>query len=554
MRGNLSVRVVTPTTDRFVTDHVTDLRYRKTAPGGHHSASCKITVPRDLLPDLGPDDRLIFYEARTGATMWEGNCDNPGVTDGPGGQSFDVTAMGGMVLASDQTEKLPYIDASLDQWRKDDEAPQTPSGTGDASQFPADAGTRAGDPGLFCQFTPGQPITDLDQTGVIYSAFEDSAMALGGFAGFYDGGKDDTNFNLEWVARPYIAGDGLPAVTLAALGSRIAAYAGTDIPTGKTALTFRLIRRAGGATTVATDNAWSCFGEVSVLGQLYDRYTADRPMATTAHVSAPGVSPVVATVLASEVVEDLLGRLLIMCDPVSAVIDTTTFGIDQFAYHDGATAAEVLDDLGLFEPDFLWEIGGSVTTAPSPGRGLHRFAFRAWPTVPRYEISVRDGYVAPGGEVDLCNRIAVSWSTPKGVKRSTIVTSVVPALGDTVDEFGVVTRIRIRDAEPVALPDGLGSLGHANRIGSQILATKNTPPRAATATVRRPIMDRLLGRLVMPWEIEPGYMAQVGELSQSLRVTETEYVDKDAATDLTLGAPPRTVEQLIAHLTKRGRR
>jgi hypothetical protein len=272
-----------------------------------------------------------------------------------------------------------------------------------------------------------------------------------------------------------------------------------------------------------------------------DRFGALRPMATTAHVDTSG-APVVAHVLASEVAEDLLGRLLTMCDPASAVIDLSSFGIDQLAYHDTAAAAQVLDDLALFEPDFLWEINERTRET-----GLRRFAYRAWPTTPRYEISTKDGYVAPGGEVDLCNRIAVTWTTPKGVKRVERVTSVVPRLDNE-------TPPRIHDAEPVALPDGLGSLAHAQRIGQQILAAKNTPPQAATATVRRPIMDRFLGRLVMPWEIVPGYMAQVGELGLSQRVTETEYVDKDAATDLTLGAPPRTVEQLIAHLTKRGRR
>jgi hypothetical protein len=541
MRGNLSVRVVTPTTDRFVTDHVTDLRYRKTAPGGHHSASCRITVPRNTLPDLGPDDRLIFYESRTGATMWEGNTDNPGVTDGPAGQSFDVSAMGGMVLASDQTEKLIWLDSSLDQWRKDDAHPQVPSGTGDASQFPADAGTRAGDPGLFCQFTPGQPITTGDQTGVIYTAFADSSMTLGGFAGFSDGGQFDTNYQLEWLADPWVSGDAYVTAVLDSLGYPLVAYAGSDLPLNKTGLAFRILREAGGAHVVADDNTWGCFGEVSVLGQLVDRYGDPLPMATTAHVDLSG-APVVAHVLASEVAEDLLGRLLTMCDPASAVIDTTAFPIDQLAYHDGATAAQVLEDLTLFEPDFLWEI-----LERTRATGLHRFAYRAWSTTPRYEISVRDGYVAPGGEVDLCNRIRMFWTTPKGVKRSLFVTAPVP-------QFDNETPPRIHDAEPVTLPDGLGSAAHAERVGQRILAAKNTPPRAATATVRRPIMDRLLGRLVMPWEIEPGHLAQVAELGQSLRVTETEYVDSGCEADLTLGAPTRTVEQMVAHLTRRGKR
>lgn len=532
MRGNLSVRVSDGATDRHVTGHVKDLRFRKTAPGGHHSASCRLTLPLDTFTDLGPNDRLKIYDTRTGETMWEGYTDNPGVTDGVTGESFDVSAMGGMALASDRTEKLIYLDSSLDGWRKDDLHPQAPSGTAEPSQFPEDAGTRAGAAGLFCQFTPGQPITDNFQTGVLYDAFVGSPMTLGAVVGFNDGGVVDTNYNLEWVCEPLNA---IVAVTLSNGGRFTTVYAGDAIAAGKTSVAFRLVRRAGGATTVATDSVWGCFGEVAIRGHLVDRFGALRPMSTTAHVVYASIAdPITDHILASEVAEDLLGRILTMCDPATAVLDESTAPINQITYPDGATAAQVLDDLTLFEPDFLWEIG-----ATGAG-GLHRFAYRAWPTTARYEISVKDGYNAPGGEVDLCNRIAVYWTNPKGAKRTTVVTQTVDALGT-----------RTRDAESVTLPDGLGSAANALRIGQQILATKATPPKAATATVRRPIMDTQTGSLVEPWEIVPGHLVRVRETGDLLRLTEMEYEDVSCSATLTLGAPVRTVEQLVAALGRK---
>jgi hypothetical protein len=221
-------------------------------------------------------------------------------------------------------------------------------------------------------------------------------------------------------------------------------------------------------------------------------------------------------------------------DPAAALVTSTPARIDQLAYPEGATPQEVLDDLALWEPDHLWEVLEQIGDR-------HRFSYRAWPTTPRYEVSTAaDAFSAPGADVDLCNRIAVYWTDRRGVKRTTIVTTTVPALGD-----------RVRDADSVELPDGLGSSANARRIGEQVLAAKNAPPKAGTATVARWVMDRDTGRMVGPWEIEPGYLVRVRETGDDLRLTEVEYNDEDCAATLTLGTPVLSEEQRIARLTRR---
>ena len=81
-----------------------------------------------------------------------------------------------------------------------------------------------------------------------------------------------------------------------------------------------------------------------------------------------------------------------------------------------------------------------------------------------------------------------------------------------------------------------------------VLAAKATPPKAARAVVRRPILDRQTGAMVMPWEIEPGYVVSVRETGDLLRLTEMDYDDDAVATTLTLGTPQRTIEQMLAGL------
>ncbi|MBB3041228.1 hypothetical protein [Nocardioides soli] len=543
MRAPLAVRLSDGMTDQHVTKHLSRLRFRKTAPGGHADASCQLDASSRSFPDLGPTDRLWIYDTRTGSTTWEGYVNNPGTRSGQDGQGYDITALGGQSRMADHADRYGYIDRDLGNWRPSSYNVQKPNATRQSGNVPG-AGWYGGEPALQLQFVPGTPVGASEETSLMYTGFLGGSMTLGGYIGCYDAGAVDPNYAVSWFGAFWNPGDPKHTVSLGTGMGAVAVLTGNpSLLAGRGSLVFQLYR-ATSAGNVGQDNVWAVFGRIAVLGHLMDRYGALKNMPSAAHLIAgtspgvPGVSPgggsyYTAYVLAHEVVEDLLGRSLTFCDPATAQIDGTTFKIDQLAYPDSVKPARLLDDLTSFEPDMIWEV--LETTHNSTGR--HRFNYRGWPTTPRYMIPPSIPTEQLGSDLDLCNRIVVKWTDERGIEQSTVITSTVPAL----DAVG-----RIRDADPVTLRAGLGSLANAERVGGRILEAKASPPRAARVVVDQPIMDLQTGCLVHPWEIEPGYLARVVATGDDLRVTEMEYDDDSCAAHLQLGTPALTTEQWIA--------
>ncbi|GAA1909427.1 hypothetical protein GCM10009737_08370 [Nocardioides lentus] len=517
MRGPLTVRVRDGRTDRVVTRHATGLQFSKTAPGGHSTAQVTLNLPLRTFPDLGPADRLWVYDARTSRCLWDGYTDNPGRGRGADGESFQLTASGGLTLAADQSEKLVYVDRSLSSWVPADGN----LGSAQVDQSTSDA---AGDSTVL-QFQSGSPVGRGSRAGMRYTGFVDTTQTAGRIRFFFQGHKADAGYRVQiHRTTPDAPGVLIPVFEYwYGLRTETADHTAAEWPALEQAakqLQIALVR-SGGATNVADD-----LSKVTITSLVVTALLADQ------HGNAPRTPP--RQVTASTVVADLCSRLLgTAVDPDAVHVTDTTFEPEQFAYPDGATARRVLDDLALYEPDMLWE----VLAATGDGLRGHAFAYRPWPTTPRYEISTADDYDAPGGEADLCNRVAVYWTAADGTEASTVVTAYVEQLG-----------ARIRDAEPVTLPAGRGTLADAQRIGGLVLAAKAAPPKAGTATLRRRIVDRLTGRVAYPWEIEPGHVARIRETGDELRITETTYVDADCAVELTLGEPLMTIEQHLAQL------
>lgn len=546
MRAPLAVWLDDGRTRRMVTKQVRGLRFSKTAPGGFARASMQLLLPRNTFTDLGAADKAYISDGRNGQTVWEGFTENPGTQDGPSGQGFDLSCLGTTILASDESRALVYIDRKFDQWQQYRGASSAAAPSASAGQSDDPAGASA-DPGLLIQLTPGQPVTTNSFVQIGYEGFRTAAgMEFGAIQTRGKSGKADTGYRVRMA----YSAPGSPSgafeiysttttLTTEVFDTRYVTDA-SSVPAGQNAVAL-LLQRTGGATNIADDTTWSWFHDVAVLGRRMNRFgtllSSSTGMVTTSYV------------LASWVVEDLLGRLLTFADKGLSRVDTSTWQIDQLAYLDGVKAANLLDDLSLWEPDFLWEI---LQSTPSG----YIFNYRAWPTTVRYEISAEDGFTQPGADVDLCNRIAVSWTDERGNQKLTIRGRSVPALGNGSPVLADGTRDpaytgRVRDADTITLPDGQGSLANAQRIGDQELAARANPPKAGTAVVRRPIMDRLTGNTAYPWELEPGYLVRVRETGDVLRLTEMEYVDDDCAATLTLGEPVLTNEQRLARLSRK---
>lgn len=526
LNAPLSVRMSDGSTDRHVTKYASALSFTKVASGGHQSCQFRVNLPRDTFRDLGPQDKCWIY-GPTGRTIFgAAYLENPTPVDGLGGQSFDIRAMGGMALASDQSRPLIYVTNDPGVFEKAPEA---------AADSTVEVGPYIFNPAaaqrIRTQFSSGA----LAATDAIAAAdcylFERAGMNLGGVRiGSFYSGKNDS----EWTDEFAYPGGYLGALAMETAGSGYELYVDDHFPEGTVRFQLR-IHRTGGPTNVADDQTWTDWADFSATGQRVDRYGVGL-------LGGPGLISA-QTVLASQVAEDLLGRLLTFCDPVTAQLDATTYALDQLAYPDGAKAETILTGLAEFEPDHWWGIGASGET------GLHDFWYREWATEPRYVVSVQDGWRQTGSDSDLCNRIVVYYTDSAGNQQPVEVTADdlgLVGIGLPVDALGS----RIKDADPITLPAGRGSAANAFQIGSAVLRDKINPPLAGTLKVRRPIMDLLTGNEVMPWELEPGWPVLVREPGYTIRCTEMTYDDQAVASTLTLGRPVLTESQRIAKLAR----
>lgn len=526
--GPLSVRIVTDSTDRHVSRWASGLKFRKVAGGGHADMQLHIDQGRTVLPDLSGDDKVFVYD-QSGKTIFEGFADNPGVNaDAYAGQSFDINALGIMTVTTDRARPITYRTTDLSMWQPND-AGNLPAATASVGTFPSTATSGlAGVPAVVAQINPGQPVgTGAGQAGMVVKTFVDALQGIGGIEGTYEGGTVDSNFHEQLWPYPIRVGDtALIDQSLDTTSRTFSLIAGASaLDTNHSGILW-LIQHTGPATNVSGNDYWAGLGKVAILGT---------------QVAINGtmiVLPRTTYVLASEVASDAVGRFLGIADMIEGArvsIAATTHQIDQLAYPQAVQMQQVLDDLAIYEPDMTWELTPSRfgTRPKSGGFGFH---YREWDDDnPRYEISTRDGFNQPGGTFNLCNRVAVSWTDAAGRSFVTIVSSIVPALGT-----------RVRDAPPAQLPAGQGSAANAVRFGQSILGALATPPQSGTAVVGRKIYDRYQGRLVNPWEIEPGYTVLVRETEQVLRMTEMSYDHDQLAATLVLGDPVYTTEQQVA--------
>jgi hypothetical protein len=546
LRIPLCVRLVTARADRHVTRDLRSLAYRATAVGGFASATMSLDRPLAFdAPEIALFGRVYVYDSRHGGTMWEGLLEDPGQGVGSDGQVWSLSALGPSARASDREVPLIYKDKQL-------------SGVTRVSGCP---------PFVNAQTTTGMnqdstvddlPRVDLGVQGGVVAAAGDTWWGMQ-YTRIYDAGQKLARFGSAWDAYPT---DASWRFQVMAMDSRLVASTSdhardlpfstsggasqpsiivADFAAGRTVVGYRIKRLTSGATTL--DNMGAAAIQPYWMATRYDRNGNE--LLTAADYTSP-------TVTADLVVADLLGRLLTTYDGPNARIDAGSYSIDQIAYPDGATPAQVLDDLMTFEPAYLWEVYESQSLVAG---SRNRFAWRARPVAVRYEADVSDGYDAPGSGSEIYNRCRVRWVDEIGRSRQAIRTQTVQALTDA----GLV-REKVLD-----LGEFLGSDANAVQAGDTFLADHVSPEAGGTLTVARRILDRDTGRMVDPWEIRPGHLIRVNGLSarpDSLVATApdgrsvfwlaaTGYDTSTAAATLELDTWPRTVAQAVARLHKR---
>jgi len=527
MHDLLAVRAWAPGGDRHLP--IEDLTFTKTAPGGHADAGFRLPMWVTATdPALGPLARVKVYDTRTGATVWgAGFLDMPGKTVAADGHSWDVGVIGPTSLLTDRALAHIVVDQLWDGWRQ---------------QFASNSGMSAGagshpsneDVDAFVLAYPnGAAVGFGSRVSAHYLRLKDAGQLVGGFRVTHVEGLDSLGQQLELLIYPVDGGAGSVAMsrnwtTTKETILRSAGQAGFPVNGGEVKLRAM---RSRGAINVRSDTWWSAVTVLRVSGQ---RRNQDGNPITGADAYSSD------TVLAHEVVIDALWRYTTLIDIPNADIAAGSYGIDQLAYPDPVHAVDMLADLALFEPDLYHYVGASDDTT-----NQHSFAYRGWGVDARYEADTVDGWTEPGGDVDLCNRVAVSWTDKAGRAQSTVVTAAVAEL----DALG-----RVREAEPVDLGGELGSGAAAVRIGERVLTRNNTERTHGTLTVARPIRDLTTGRMVLPHEIEPGYRIRVRDLGLTTRLSEMTYRASDQSAALTLGRPAGTRDQLLTRIQHRRER
>lgn len=493
--------------DRHV--RYTGLKFRKSAWGGWVAAEVTVKAGPNDFTDLGPNDRIYVYDTRTGAVVWEGYCDNPGVSAGPLGQVYTLTALGGSKWAGSFAAPYAVVDRRPDMWVR--------SGYSTADAETATIPDMTGISGVLdTKANVGATVPTTWLGGHLYVMPDGYFVNRVQFT--HVSGVTDANYLIAasiQVGPPPAVPSGIITTSANTTPATV-----SNAPASTTADRVHVMAGRSGSSIAATNGHWFDIYGMYVRATMVDKY---------GDYIAAGFS--LNETYSHEVIADLIGRqFLQQVDPDRCDIFTGSAPIDQLMAEDGTTGSSVLDLLALHE-DFTW---GYFETTDA---GLHRFAASRWDSEARYEISVKDGYTQPGSDFDRCNHILVHY-TDFGVSKTLHVYSA----GATAPWV---------DADAVTIPDGYGSADVAQRMGEQILAARSQPTLSARALVRRPIMDLVLGREVMPWEIEAGHTVRVREPGYELRLSEVEYDHESRSAALTLGTPISTPEELLASLTKK---
>ncbi|MCX4474806.1 hypothetical protein OOK41_31595 [Micromonospora sp. NBC_01655] len=530
----LTVRLRTPRVDRHVTVDARDLVMRWTDPGGYASCTVPLARPLTTQPDeIAYYGQVTVYDARDGSVVWDGRMEDPGRGAGGDGQIWDLTAVGGQAHTRDRTVPLIYVQrlGSSDFRRAAVNVTGATVGGGDD---PGGSGKDA----LVVQFPDGLHISNTSRVSARYDgiALAGQKIALIGYA--WDGGSNDANMNVDAIlSTGGGANDTARTATISTNGGPYATrVVGTNWANGRDTLDLRYWRTAGGLYTVPSDLAWASFTDIAVVAMRFDATGSER---TTGYAD---------TVLASEVVADLIGRLLTDYDGATATIAATTHAIDQLAYPDGVTAAQVLEDLLALESRYTWRAWERTDA------GRYRFEWVQRPSSVRYECDVVDGYDSQGSADGLYNMVTVRWRDSAGRSRFVFRSSVVPEL----------VAAGLNRQASIDLGSDVGSSADAIRAGDQFLAEHQYALNGGRLRVARPILDMETGRMVMPWEIRPGLIRVRGILPRIdalnatdrdgvtvFRIVSSEYRASDGAATLELDSYARTTPRLLSTLMRR---
>lgn len=529
MTAPLSVRLETADDDRAITRELVDLEMRWAIPGGAVEATAILSRPLTADPsNINIAATLHVTDGRNAEPVFQGRLADPGRS----ARGWALRAEGPAAHAHDREVQVVYLDQSLELFLM--RAKQSAT-AGEADVTSDDDGT----PTVTTTARRGT----VCGIGWIVGLENRTARELGQKLARFDygvtAGKPDANWYAEAILRDATTGAAVRSNAFGGgtLGSQPFQVGDPGFTNGRDLIELRITRKVS-SQTVADDTTHALFFNVALEMM---RLTKSGVEITTGYTGS---------VLASSIVADLLGRYLTKYDAANASIAATTFTINQLAYADGTTCERILTELMTYEPRYYW-----AAWTINPDTGKYIFEWRAWPTEVRYEARGGDDFDQPGSDTELVNEVKVRWRDVNGRTRSVTRTNQVQVL----DDAGL-TITRTLD-----LGDDVGSSAAAAQIGDTYLDEHAVAGNTGTVTIRTPIWDLVLGRLVEPWEIRPGNLIRLHGVAPTTDALDATDLDGNAVFPiwavtyqlssnsalLDLQREPRTLSGLLARVAKR---
>lgn len=522
--------------ERWVTRWVDDVSFRSVAPGGFASATITLRIPRNLAALPNPDPlgfsqltelfrRVQIVDLRTCEIAWEGRIEDPARQVDP--DTWQIGALGSMVAASDVQRPVFYVDSSMDRWVAAEEMNSALTWT---TQNPPRWSTDKDD----TSHTLTTSYAGINPVGTVHYSWRWDSHGFDqpvGRVSVSMEGAATSSSTADLTKLVSIIGltttaptDGItwssgPATQTKVLGGAITDTNQRIVALGSTGNSYTYVPNSDGELSQK-------FRNPVVLGQRRDRFA--NKLITTA--SYPNNYVTVA-----QVVEDVVGRFLVggwyeaannapwpgSVRGQDVYIDATdTTHILHLLYTDGATAADILNDMMTqVQTDAFWAIWESKWQANNPDTDFpaasgFRFEWATWPDNYGYLASSQDGFEGQPNGDDTLNFLWLRYQDTGDnnvwhASSAVVASSMTPEL-----YFGGFTRaITVNKSDPA---DGTT----AGNIAVSSLNGHNTVLNAGTLTVKRPIAFFDAGvnsasggaRMLDPWMIRPGRLVKITDL------------------------------------------
>lgn len=518
----LGVRIYQVATglDQWVTRWVDDISFRSVIPGGF--ASANITLHNE-----GSDswsrlaklyNRVQICDLRTQEIAWEGRVDT--ARRQSDSDTWELGCLGAMVAASDIKRPMFYIDSSVDSeswmpWDGNDYISSTSNEPSKSIQIEPSAEVWFGRNGSFLTWQRAQS-TDLyiGRFDIGYTG-QGSHASLGSFrtaVTVTELGDTNPQDNVDLTAWNS---------ALIRKTNRI----GTDF-TSLVAQHLQVYLDMGSATV--TTKAGEVYGQIVQPRVQVQRMDRNGVRLTTAadypndYLTVP------------QIIEDVVGRFLVggwdppddgtpypgQVRPDDIYIDTSsTAQITHLAYWDGATAADILGDLMVAQPNVYWALWESdYGTEPGSQAPGFRFEWATWPGNWGYLATSIDGLEEQPDGAGIYNYLFyqhadnVTWGFTSGLGR-------VQNYWDG-NNNQLLADAQLARATTVKAEEPQISSVAFNRAAGIISTEMNRTVNTGTLTVKRPIYLYDAGsngnsgasRMLDPWMVKPGKLIRITDL------------------------------------------